>query len=76
MDGKPIGDRTGVKGNVGVLGAQILKPGKPMESAMWLRMNAPFKGDKTRMPQLATYVVDAQGLKLMGDWSTSLTACP
>jgi uncharacterized repeat protein (TIGR03806 family) len=64
------------KGEVGVAGALILKPTKPMESAMWLRMNAPYTGDKTRMPQLATYVVDAQGLKLIGDWITSITACP
>jgi hypothetical protein len=24
------------------------------QSVMWLRMNAPFMNDKTRMPQLAT----------------------
>jgi hypothetical protein len=65
-----------MKGNVGVMGAQILKPTKPMESAMWLRMNAPYAGDKTRMPQLATYMVDADGLKVLGDWITSLAACP
>jgi len=63
------------KGDVGVVGSQVLKPGTPMESAMWLRMNAPPSSGKTRMPQLATYVVDDQGLKLMGDWITSITTC-
>jgi uncharacterized repeat protein (TIGR03806 family) len=65
-----------MKGDVGVAGAQILKPTKPMESAIWLRMNAPFAGDKTRMPQLATYIVDAAGLKVIGDWITATTTCP
>ena len=65
-----------MKGDVGVMGSQILKPGKPMESAIYLRMAAPPSTGKTRMPQLATYVVDAQGLKLIGDWITSITACP
>jgi hypothetical protein len=65
-----------MKGNVGVMGAQILKPGMPMQSAMWLRMNAPYTGDKTRMPQLATYIVDMQGLKVLGDWITATTTCP
>jgi hypothetical protein len=65
-----------MKGDVGVTGAQILKPGKPMESAMWLRMHAPYVGDKIRMPQLATYVLDDMGLSVMSDWITSITACP
>jgi uncharacterized repeat protein (TIGR03806 family) len=67
---------TPMKGDVGVAGAQIFKPGKPMESTMWLRMHAPWTGDKTRMPQLATYVVDDLGLALLGEWITSVAACP
>jgi hypothetical protein len=68
---------TPMKGTVGVDGAQILKPADPMHSTIWLRMNAPFKdGDKTRMPQLATYIVDAKGLQLMSDWITSIKTCP
>jgi uncharacterized repeat protein (TIGR03806 family) len=65
-----------MKGEIGVAGAQILKPGKPMESTMWIRMNAPWKGDKVRMPQLATYVVDSAGLKVLSDWITATTTCP
>ena len=56
--------------------AQILKPGMPMLSTIWLRMHAPYTGDKTRMPQLATYVIDDKGTQLVSDWITSITACP
>jgi hypothetical protein len=65
-----------MKSTLGVAGALVMKAGKPMESTMWLRMNAPYSGDKIRMPQLATYVVDKLGLALIGDWITSVTACP
>jgi uncharacterized repeat protein (TIGR03806 family) len=65
-----------MKSNVGVNGALILKPGVPMESTIWLRMHAPWTGDKTRMPQLATYVIDDKGTQLVSDWITSITACP
>jgi len=44
-----------MKGELSVPGALILKPTKPMESTIFLRMNAPYMGDKVRMPQLATY---------------------
>jgi uncharacterized repeat protein (TIGR03806 family) len=64
------------KGEVGVAGSLILKPTKPLESGMILRMSAPYTGDKTRMPQLATYVVDTAGVKVISDWITSITACP
>jgi hypothetical protein len=60
----------------GPASSQIIKPGKPMESVMWLRMHAPFMNDKIRMPQLATYVVDDLGLAVISDWITSITACP
>jgi hypothetical protein len=49
-----------------------------MDSVMWLRMNAPYAdtGTNVRMPQIASHVVDADGVKLIGDWITSLTSCP
>jgi hypothetical protein len=65
-----------MKGTVGVDGALIMKPTKPMESTIWLRMHAPWTGDKTRMPQLATYVLDDKGLQVISDWITSVTTCP
>lgn len=56
----------------------ILVPGKPMDSIMWLRMNAPYvdTGTMVRMPQIASHVVDTEGVKLIGDWITSLPSCP
>lgn len=54
---------------------KILVPGSPTDSVMWLRMNEPdpLKG---RMPQVASFVVDKDGTGVVGDWITSLTACP
>lgn len=62
-----------------VAGNLHLDPGKPENSVMWLRMNTPPdpQGGKTlRMPQIATYVIDTEGLKVVGDWIKSLAACP
>jgi hypothetical protein len=39
-------------------------------------MHAPYMGDRTRMPQLATYVLDDMGLGVISDWITSVKACP
>jgi uncharacterized repeat protein (TIGR03806 family) len=62
------------KGDVGVPTSTDLTPGKPMESVLWLRMNAlPGNG---RMPQIGTYHVDTDGVALIGDWITSIAACP
>ncbi|HKU42225.1 MAG TPA: hypothetical protein VJR89_28900 [Polyangiales bacterium] len=62
------------KGDVGVPSATNLTPGNPMESAMWLRVKAaPNEG---RMPQIGTYRVDEEGLKLIGQWIESISACP
>ncbi len=41
---------------------------------MWLRVNAPE--DEGRMPQIGTYQVHAAGVKLIGDWITSIKTCP
>jgi uncharacterized repeat protein (TIGR03806 family) len=56
----------------------ILVPGKPMDSIMWLRINAPYTdtGTMVRMPQIASHVVDTEGVKLIGDWITSIQTCP
>lgn len=65
---------TPLKGDVGVANAKNLTPGQPMQSTAWLRMGA--KPNKGRMPQIGTVVVDELGLKLMGDWISSVTECP
>jgi uncharacterized repeat protein (TIGR03806 family) len=54
----------------------ILVPGKEMDSVLWLRMNEadPLKG---RMPQVGSWVVDADATKAVGDWIKALpAACP
>ena len=61
------------EGNLGVQGARLLVPGMPGQSLISLRMHAL---DVTRMPPLASSVVDTTGAKLVDDWITSLTACP
>jgi hypothetical protein len=50
-------------------------PGKTMDSIIWLRMNQP-NPDMGRMPQLATWVVDTDGVAAVGRWITSLGPCP
>jgi hypothetical protein len=57
----------------------ILVPGRPMDSVMWLRMDAPYAdtGTMVRMPQIATHVIDMAGVQLIGDWiTTSIQSCP
>jgi uncharacterized repeat protein (TIGR03806 family) len=60
------------KGNAGLETATILTPGKPEESVMRARVST--LGDD-RMPQLATYVVDEPGVKLISDWIAGLQGC-
>lgn len=62
------------KGNQDVADAVNLKPGDPSKSIMYLRMAA--MTGQGRMPAIATNKVDADGLKLVGDWITSVKACP
>ena len=52
-----------------------LVPGKPEESAIIQRMKA---HDGTRMPPLATNVVDERGVKWVSDWIASIppSTCP
>ena len=63
-----------IKGNQGVLDAVELKPGEPANSIIYLRMNVlPGAG---RMPAIATNQIDSAGVKLIGDWITSIKSCP
>ncbi|MEO5770246.1 MAG: hypothetical protein ABIS92_17955 [Polyangia bacterium] len=68
-----------VKSDLGVLNSLVLDPGKKDNSVMYLRMNTlpdPKGGKTVRMPQIASYVIDQEGTKLIGDWIASLTSCP
>jgi len=59
--------------DLGVAGVKLITPGAPARSIVSLRVHAL---DATRMPPLATVVVDPVGSKLIDDWIASLTACP
>jgi len=63
-----------VKGDQGVAGAKVLVPGDPSKSILWLRVNA--SEDMGRMPQIGTYEIHTAGVKLIGDWITSIKTCP
>jgi uncharacterized repeat protein (TIGR03806 family) len=51
----------------------ILAPGHPDQSALLLRMQAQ---DSTRMPPLATRVVDQAATQVISSWISSLATCP
>ena len=61
------------KGNLGVAGALLLKPGLPEESLIYLRTLQ--EETARRMPPLATNRFDDAGSQLLFDWITSLSAC-
>jgi mono/diheme cytochrome c family protein len=63
-----------LKGNQGVLDAVELKPGEPAKSIVYLRMNSLVGAG--RMPAIGTNQIDTAGVKLIGDWITSITSCP
>lgn len=65
-------DGTPQDGDLGVAGALILTPGAPAKSTASLRMHAL---DASRMPPLATHVVDTAGTALVDAWIASLTGC-
>ena len=55
----------GVGAPVGGATTRIV-PGSKETSLVWARMNTLTEGE--RMPPLATHVIDAQGLALIGQW--------
>ncbi len=60
------------QGDIGVPGALLLAPGDPSLSLISLRMHAT---DYSRMPPIASHVVDAVGTALIDAWIASLTTC-
>ncbi len=60
-------------GDIGVVGAQILTPGSPEKSLLSLR---PHSTGASRMPPIASSVVDTAGLAVVDDWIKALAACP
>ena len=63
------------KGDQGVPGAKRVFPAMPDKSVMLLRMQAPDMMNG-RMPQLATSVLDTNGIDTISAWINSITTCP
>lgn len=53
------------KGDLGLTAARVIAPGARESSVLWERMR---RLDGTRMPPLATRVVDRDAVQLIGDW--------
>jgi uncharacterized repeat protein (TIGR03806 family) len=62
-----------LRGDLGLSGAAIVRPGRPDESILLRRMAA--RGPE-QMPPLATHLVDAAAVQLVREWILSLTKCP
>lgn len=58
------------RGDFGIPGACIIKPGEPTASTLYFRM---AKFGRDRMPHLGAEQPDEAGLKLMEEWIASLT---
>jgi uncharacterized repeat protein (TIGR03806 family) len=61
------------EGDLGIAGAKRLAPGAPERSLLSIR---PHSLSVSRMPPLASSVVDAAGTALIDDWILGLTTCP
>ena len=64
------------RSNAGVDDATLLTPGAADKSTIWLRMNSLMRENKVRMPQIGSYVVDEDAVKLLGDLIKSIPSCP
>jgi uncharacterized repeat protein (TIGR03806 family) len=62
------------RGTLNVAGAKILTPASPSTSTLWLRMQT--LDPTLRMPNIASFVADQDALTLVGDWISSIAACP
>jgi hypothetical protein len=70
LDGQQMGalDVTPTLGDLGVPGARLLKRGAPLQSVLYLRLQAQ---NYTRMPPLGVSLVDPQGTALVAAWIAS-----
>jgi uncharacterized repeat protein (TIGR03806 family) len=62
-----------ILGNLGVPGANIITPGNPASSVLYLRMST--RG-ANQMPPLASALVDTDGAALIAGWIQSMSSCP
>lgn len=66
-------DAVPLAGDQGALGATLITPGAVAKSLVSLR---PHATGSSRMPPLASSMVDTKGLEVVDAWITSLTSCP
>ncbi|HEY7754579.1 MAG TPA: PQQ-dependent sugar dehydrogenase [Steroidobacteraceae bacterium] len=59
-------------GSLGIANARIIAPGDDMRSVLLARMNR--RNDADMMPPIASNVIDASGVQLIGSWIDSLSA--
>ncbi|WP_428267406.1 hypothetical protein [Haliangium sp.] len=53
---------------------QIIVPGDPTTSAVFMRMN--LRGNGDQMPKIGSDIIDDLGVEIMWLWINSLSACP
>ncbi|HSO38802.1 MAG TPA: PQQ-dependent sugar dehydrogenase [Labilithrix sp.] len=62
-----------LRGDLGIAGAALVKPGAPAQSIVSRRMHAV---DFSRMPPITVRKADPEGTSLVDDWIRNLTTCP
>ncbi len=60
-------------GTLGIANAELLAPGSAATSVISARMHAT---DTTRMPPIASILVDPTGTSIVDGWITSVSSCP
>ncbi len=61
------------QGDLGVRGAQIISPGQPDKSTLYLRMAT--LDPTVRMPNLATRIADTKNVELVKAWISGMASC-
>jgi uncharacterized repeat protein (TIGR03806 family) len=62
------------EGTLGVTGANIVTPGDPLKSILYVRMNT--RGQTGQMPALGSVLKHDQALQLIRNWIQGLNQCP
>ncbi|MDX2020238.1 MAG: hypothetical protein SF187_08350 [Deltaproteobacteria bacterium] len=66
-------NRMPVRGEFGVPGVLLVKPGAPLQSMLTVRMKTTVAN--VRMPAIGSTVVDATGVALINEWIASMQTC-
>ncbi|NUN12127.1 MAG: PQQ-dependent sugar dehydrogenase [Myxococcales bacterium] len=65
-------DKPPLKGDLGIVGAKLLKPGKADESLVYVRM---IHSGAYRMPPLGSSMIDEQAARLVRQWVVGQSDC-